>query len=160
MGSKKTNNTDNVPAQEWSTYFTDLSNSRNQQSQNPELRNDIDTFLSELHNEASTVPDTPDQQVLLEPFTRDELSRHLKGLKSNKSTGPDGINEMFKSAQQHLMEPLLMIYNDILKTGDYPTEWKSSLITPIHKKDSKAIASNYGASHCRMLLADFYRAPK
>ena len=56
----------------------------------------------------------------------------LKMLHISKSTGPDDINaRMLKELAVVISKPLSMLFNNSLKTGTVPSEWK---MAPIHKK--------------------------
>ena len=65
-------------------------------------------------------------------------------MKSNKSPGVDGLpTTIFKSASDPLMNLLVSLYNQVLKTGQYPSEWCMGLIKPIHKRGEKKDPNNY-----------------
>ena len=64
-----------------------------------------------------------------------ELKKGLKGLKNNKSTGPDGIlNEQIKATFPIMKNIYLKLFNTILDTGCFPETWAEGLIVPIYKK--------------------------
>ena len=50
---------------------------------------------------------------------------------------------VLKKCKIELTEPLLLMWNESLKTGKIPDIYKHQLITPIYKKGSKTIPSNY-----------------
>ena len=41
------------------------------------------------------------------------------------------------------MPPLLALYNFILKSGDFPSQWSEGIINPLYKKDDKTNPDNY-----------------
>ena len=42
-------------------------------------------------------------------------------------------NELFKCKSIQLGKGLLHVFNNILRNGNYPSQWMYSIITPIHK---------------------------
>ena len=72
-----------------------------------------------------------------QPFTEDELKASISALKNGKASGPDGITaEMIKSTRVKISPILLLLYNKILSSGDFPNEWARSIICPIFKSGS------------------------
>ena len=73
-----------------------------------------------------------------------EIKDLIKILKTNKAHGHDGISvKMIKLCGDEVCAPLLIIFNNILKTGVYPSQWKLANVTPVHKKKDKQTVSNY-----------------
>jgi hypothetical protein len=61
-------------------------------------------------------------------------------LKNNKAAGFDIIiNEMLKCGQTVLVKPLSKLFNIILSSGEYPSQWSKGYIYPIHKVEKKII---------------------
>ena len=50
---------------------------------------------------------------------------------------------MLKICDESLILPLKLIFRNIITTGVFPDIWKQANITPIHKKGSKQVVSNY-----------------
>ena len=68
----------------------------------------------------------------------------VRKLNSNKATGSDGISaKMLLLCGETVATPLHIIFRNILHTGIYPDMWKRANVTPIHKKNSKQLISNY-----------------
>ncbi|CAB0019825.1 unnamed protein product, partial [Nesidiocoris tenuis] len=68
-------------------------------------------------------------------FSRDELKAVLRGVRSGKAPGVDGIPyEFFKEAPDLFLDLLLKAYNDIYKKGILPDDLNRSLICPLKKK--------------------------
>lgn len=77
-------------------------------------------------------------------FSANELKAAIKKLKNNKSAGPDQItNEMIRCFYGEHSSFLLDLFNFIFRKGQYPKEWSSGMIVPIHKKGPKNNPSNY-----------------
>ena len=75
------------------------------------------------------------QADLNKPFTLEELSKSIKSLKNNKSSGPDQIcNEQIKATFEIMKNFYLKLFNGILDSGIFPDSWAEGLIVPIYKK--------------------------
>ncbi|MCH2390702.1 MAG: hypothetical protein MK234_08470 [Nitrospinales bacterium] len=48
-----------------------------------------------------------------------------------------------KKCKGEVAIPLKMIFDKCLTSGIYPSLWKKANVQPVHKKDSRQIASNY-----------------
>ena len=61
----------------------------------------------------------------------DVVLSHLSSLDVTKSTGPDKLSAYFlREVAIVIAEPLTKLYNESLRSGIVPTEWKQSHITP------------------------------
>ena len=77
-------------------------------------------------------------------FTENDVCEKLKRLKEDKACGPDGIHpKLLKECADIIAKPLYLIFSKSLESGVVPTDWKLANISPIHKKGSRALASNY-----------------
>ena len=92
----------------------------------------------------------PDDKILktakLKKIKIDEeiVLKKLKKLDVTKSQGPDELSpKLLKEVANEIAQPLAILYNNILKTGTVPKEWKTGIITAIFKKGSKKDPSNY-----------------
>ena len=72
---------------------------------------------------------------------------HLQSLDPKKSTGPDGLSARFlKEIAVEIASPLTQLYNISLLTGAFPSDWKHSHITPVHKDGPFDDPSNFPIS--------------
>ena len=79
-----------------------------------------------------------------QPVTMSELVLVLKGLKNNKSPGPDKIkNEFYKNLPTEGKQYLLKIVNNVLIKEDVPKKWAQIEMILVHKKGDKMEPSNY-----------------
>lgn len=53
------------------------------------------------------------------------------------------LNELLKCGKKQLLLPLEKLFNTILESGTYPSEWSKGLVVPIHKKGDKNVVTNY-----------------
>jgi hypothetical protein len=78
------------------------------------------------------------------PLSREEIEVHLKKLKNNKAAGYDGIlSEFIKYAPENIVDMLYVLFNCIYDKGEWPDEWATGIISPIHKKESINVPDNY-----------------
>ena len=62
----------------------------------------------------------------------------------HKASGGEGIPaELFQILKDDAVKVLYSIYQQIWKTQQWPQDWKSSVFTPIPKKDNTKECSNY-----------------
>ena len=58
----------------------------------------------------------------------------LQGLDPNKAVGVDGISsKLLKRVASGISRSLTSLFNTSLTSGKVPSEWRSALVTPIHK---------------------------
>ena len=85
-----------------------------------------------------------DNRLFHIPFSDDDILSIIRGLNTNKACGPDEItSKMINLCDVTIVLPLRLIFTNILSTGVYPDIWKEANVTPIHKKGSKQLVSNY-----------------
>ena len=53
------------------------------------------------------------------------------------------MNEYFIECQDILIEPLEMLFNVLLESGIYPSQWTKGVVIPIFKKGAKDDVNNY-----------------
>ena len=85
-------------------------------------------------------------QVTLEnvEITNTKIRKAIGSLKLNKAEGVDHINStLLKNSIEGILEPLMIIYKESLKSGEVPKDWRRANVSPIFKKGSKKEAGNY-----------------
>ena len=83
----------------------------------------------------------------------------VKGLKNNKSAGPDGIPvEVFKHGGHHLIHRLRQFIHRAWTTGKLPQQWKDATIVPSTKRNGtdKSVAIVVAFPCCRALIKTEY----
>ena len=122
--------TSGVSALKWHAHFSNLlaKNVNNDENLEHYIRDNIDLNINELN----------------EPFTLEELSIGLKGLKNNKASSFDRItNEMLKTSGKIHKKAFLHLFNSIQKSSFYPKLWKKDILHPIHKSGEKSDPNNF-----------------
>ena len=68
----------------------------------------------------------------------------LRNLDPEKAVGDDNINPaILRNVADQFAVPLSIIFTTSMKSGKIPKDWRTANVTPIYKKGSKNIASNY-----------------
>ncbi|EDO38820.1 predicted protein, partial [Nematostella vectensis] len=63
-----------------------------------------------------------------------EIESAVNQIKNNKSPGSDNIlNEVLKLNKDILLNPLCVLFNKILQSGNSPLSWSHGLLVPVQK---------------------------
>eukprot|EP00745_Piridium_sociabile_P029683 TRINITY_DN4896_c5_g2_i1.p1 TRINITY_DN4896_c5_g2~~TRINITY_DN4896_c5_g2_i1.p1 ORF type:complete len:403 (-),score=94.76 TRINITY_DN4896_c5_g2_i1:230-1438(-) len=77
-------------------------------------------------------------------ITIEAVKKHLKGLKTGTAPGPDGIPPLLLTeTAEELAQPVTIIFKKSLEEGRIPEDWRKATVTPIFKKGSRLLPSNY-----------------
>ncbi len=129
--------TPNITPGRWVDHFKQLLNMQSH-STDTQFAEYVTTALPTLGNCAEA------NQELNRAITLSELEKALKTMKSNKSPGPDKINnDMIKLAGPAFQKLLVCLYNKLLRSSDYPSIWKDSIISTIYKSGDVNMPNNY-----------------
>lgn len=85
-------------------------------------------------------------QTVMPPiiFYESQVADKLHKLKLNKSPGPDMLHpRVLYEIKNELVSPLTFLFNKSLNSAVLPEEWKSSLVSVLHKKGKKDSIENY-----------------
>ena len=83
-------------------------------------------------------------QFKMQNVTVSEVHKILSSIDVSESTGHDGIsNKLLKDAVDIISYPLALILNTSINTGIFPYDFKTAVISPIHKAGCKTECSNY-----------------
>ena len=70
--------------------------------------------------------------------------RTLQKLKTNSSSGPDGLPPiLFKKLAPELALPLSLLFQSSMSVGQLPCEWKTATVSPIYKSGLACDVNNY-----------------
>jgi len=104
-------------------------------------------FSSCFSQESQTSPHSPQNlstSLSSISCSEDEVHRLLSTYKLKTASGPDGISStMLRNTAPAISPSLTSLFNLSLKSGVFPSDWKSSNVTPILKSGNPALVSNY-----------------
>ena len=111
-------------------HFRDLSSSNDQNGDE-----EVEDFLRDFDNNQGQNGGGSTFESLDENISHEEIKRCIKQLSRNKSPGKDNLlNEYFIESIDLLIEPLGILFNNILNSGYFPSQWTEGIIIPLHKK--------------------------
>ena len=77
-------------------------------------------------------------------FNEREILKIIRNLNINKAHGHDEISiRMIKICDESLLKPLIILFENSIKSSCYPDIWKKSNVIPSHKKNDKRLVNNY-----------------
>ena len=78
------------------------------------------------------------------PVRDSYIKKIFSNIKINKATGADGISpRLLKLSEPGILSSLTKLINRCIISSSWPTDWKISIVTPIYKKDSETLKSDY-----------------
>ena len=115
-----------------------------------EMAEELNSFFSSVftREDLSNIPEaaaetihSPMEKVRV---SRVDISRKIRKLRKDAAPGPDGITpKILQQLEESLLLPLEHIFNESLRTGEVPVDWKTATVTPIFKKGTKGNPGNY-----------------
>ena len=125
--------TNPISVTEWTNHFSKLFNQPvDEWPQDKVLQDQINQTLHSTFNELNFT------------ITDDEILQAVGKLKLKKACGKDLIlNEMLKSGITFILPSLNKVFNKVLVSGIFPDNWRSNVLTPLHKKGDSSITNNY-----------------
>ena len=97
-------------------------------------------YTEELYRRDPKITDTfPETRYEDEPHILEtEVKDTIKHISNRKSSGCDGIPiELLKAGGDASIKILLIIFNNVWRTNEWPRDWKKSSYLPIYKKGNK-----------------------
>ena len=102
--------------------------------------NEVDHSLPHFAQRTCTICDDDENTI----FSLEALHREIDRLEENKAIGEDRASPfVLKRCKTALSKPLLIIFRKSFSEGIAPKMWKIANVTPIHKKGSRKLRSNY-----------------
>jgi hypothetical protein len=138
-----------ITLETWENHFRKLYT--NHSDENKELSNILNDKIQKYTSAGKQ------NKFIDDKITEKEISLAIRKQKYKKAHGSDYItNEMIKSASTKIIKPLTKLFNCILQTGNYPSAWNISWITPIYKKGNKQDPNNYRAISVSSCLSKLF----
>lgn len=101
-------------------------------------------FTNESENNIPTLSCKTDASVSTLNITSDMVRKEIMGMNVNKSCGPDNIHpRMLKELVDAMSKPIALLLNRTMEKGEIPNDWRKANVSPIYKKGSRNLASNY-----------------
>ena len=108
-----------------------------------------------MENEESVIK--LENKILDADITIKELKEHIKKMKNNKSTGPDGIpSEMIKCSSDILLNLILKVINKIKTNKVYPDIWCFGITSLIFKDGDDENPNNYRGINVSNVLSKLF----
>ena len=102
----------------------------------PSPKKGVETYLSTIRQNSLS--------LFLSPCTRSELSKLIRKLPHKNSSGHDNVsNTLLKEMSEFIIDPLLLVFNQSLTSGIFPTIMKLAEIVPLHKGKERYLETNY-----------------
>lgn len=129
-----------------------LLDSENKLQQDPKVMADLlqQQYTSVFSDPSSEKIRSPSFEHLSEnlleniTFSQDDIVSAISEIDTYAACGDEDIPAIvLKSCKEELSYPIWKIWRESLDTGVIPAAYKSQIITPVHKKGSKAKPSNY-----------------
>ena len=113
-----------------------------------ELFNSYFANQCSLINSNSTLPVNvqylTDKRLSSFDFSEDDIMKVIQKLDANKAHGQNNISiHMIKICGKSICIPLRKIFEECLRTGTFPLEWKKGNVAPIFKKGDKQLYEHY-----------------
>ena len=144
--TSKSRQTANISNEQWLEHFQKVFESREILNEQECAR--IRTNLENTHF---------DDRFLNEDISLTEVREAIGHLKGNKAAGPDGIiPEVFIHSSEIISSFLVLLFNKIFSSGQYPLAWTEALIQPIHKRGDINLPDNYRGISLLNICAKLY----
>jgi ribonuclease P/MRP protein subunit RPP40 len=102
------------------------------------------TYVREPEGEIPKLSYRTENTIYDLKVTSEMVRQDIINMNVNKSCGPDEIPpRILKELIDYLSEPIALLLNKTMESGDLPLDWKRAYVSPIFKKGSKNHAENY-----------------
>ena len=115
-----------------------------------DLANICNSYFHSAFNRPIAGEELPEMDTICETnievieITPSIVAKKLEKLNKFKSSGPDSIHPHFlKETAYSVSVPLSMIFQESLRKGETPLDWRSANVTPIFKKGDRTDPANY-----------------
>ena len=135
----------NIPTRnEFYNFFYQLSHPEPNEQFDYSYEADAIKYLKSNDNFIPFTVYSNESDIINKNFTVTEIEAAIDYLKNGKSAGIDCIPpEFLKASKSSISEDLCLIFNYIIETRDFPSDWAVGLRSAIHKSGVKSSTFNY-----------------
>ncbi len=135
FGTENANSSESIPTSTWLEHFKKLG-IKTDVSEDPILINEL---------RQREVTGTKEYDAYLNhPITIKEIKSSIKILKNNKASSSDlVINEMLKYGAEVLLPGMAKLFNLVMDTSCFPTQWNTTFQVPLFKSGDPLNCNNY-----------------
>lgn len=135
MTQGKRNPENNISKEQWVRHFKNLFES---------LDMDDNILLQDDHFEMDENLDNLENYIFNSEILEEEILRSIKSLKKGTSGGEDKlIPEFFIYSVDKILPLLIVLFNRLFETGEFPDAWNKANIVVLHKKGDTNDPNNY-----------------
>lgn len=135
MTQGKRNPENNISKEQWVRHFENLFES---------LDMDDNILLQDDHFEMDENLDNLENYIFNSEILEEEILRSIKSLKKGTSGGEDKlIPEFFIYSVDKILPLLIVLFNRLFETGEFPDAWNKANIVVLHKKGDTNDPNNY-----------------
>ena len=103
-----------------------------------EGRPEFEEWTKKIKEDVQTISNSDVMKTEPKEITKEEVVNVIKKLKNGKATGPDDIpNEVFKEAEEDLINIITEVMNNIAKTKEIPSQWQIGRLIRLYKGKGK-----------------------
>ena len=135
------------------TIITEIKHENQSVTDASSISNTFNTYFNKIGinlasnvEQSSNSPETylPNCNSQFQNATVIDVHKILSSIDVSKSTGHDGIsNKLLKDSADIIAYSLTLIFNTSINTGIFPNDFKTAIISPIHKAGCKTECNNY-----------------
>ena len=102
----------------------------------PTAKYDLQHYLNKIKNE--------DRTIYLTPTTTSEIDKLICRLPNKSSSGYDNVNNiLLKRLGKEFAVPLMLICNNSMQSGKFPSQMKTAIVVPLYKNKEREYVNNY-----------------
>ena len=106
--------------------------------------NNITKPVKSFPNDINVKGENGQSDLLNSPITIDEIQKAIRKLKCQKTASVDSIPAEFsKHGCNKLLPALVLLFNIVIGSGEYPSSWTTGIIHPVHKIANHNVPNNY-----------------
>ena len=124
----------NKISEEFAAHFSGII--KKYATQMPDSKNSLRRYVKKIPLQTKS--------IFLEPVAERELDKYIDNLPPKKSSGLDDIdNTILKELKHYLLEPLAILFNESISSGQFPTAMKIAKVVSLFKNKTRDETMNY-----------------